>query len=1234
MDTGCLCYSVIDENLARKYDIKLKSIDPMRLQLANGKCSTRITHMANLMLDIDGRQERMWSYVVPDLAYPMILGKPWLEQNDVYYMAKRRCIRFGSRKHGLIVHASDWYEKGAPAKVRQRLAQLELNSASLTSGPVFAKLVKKARKLKNALIGSISMHDITKALEHKKVESYEEVKSMLPKEIQHYTEIFLDDDKRSNTLPPHRKGIDTKIDLEKENDGREKEVPWGPLYGMSRGELLVLRKTLSDLLDKNWIRASSSPGGAPVLFTKKPGGGLRFCVDYRALNTITVRDRYPLPLIKETMRMISGAKWFSKVDVRAAFHRLRVAEGDEYKTAFRTRFGAYEWLVTPFGLAGAPAAFQRWINTVLEGLLGDICSAYIDDVLIFSDGDLRDHWVKVDLVMQRLAEAGLKLDPKKCEFATKKTKYLGFIIETEKGVGPDPEKVRAITEWQRPTDVKGIRSFLGFANFYRDFIDNFAKISAPLHELTKKGTPFLWGTSQNDAFEMLKLKFKSAPTLAMWQENKITVLETDASGWATGGCLSQYNDKGELQPIAYHSKKLTPTECNYMIHDKELLAIIRCVVEWRAELIGLQDPFIILTDHRNLEYFMTTKNLSERQVRWSEILSQYNFRLKFRPGKKATRPDALSRRPQDVPQTLNDPRLKEREFKLIRNEWIEKDNEILLTPLRMSNHNKIPEGKQIFEKKELQPLWDEGVSKDEILKIMYETVYNKKDSFPTNLGLKTSIGECEIDARGALCFRNRLWIPDWEPLRTTLIQQTHDSHATGHPGRNSTFALLSRSFFWPGMSNMVRQFCRNCDVCGRSHVWRSRKQGLLLPLPIPDRFHSELSIDFMTDLPTKDKGDPRFLMVITDRLLKSVTLEAMTSMSAEECADRFIQCHYRFHGFPKALTSDRGSNWVGDFWKRLCKIAGIEQRLSTAYHPETDGATERMNQEILAYLRAYISFAQTEWSRMLPSAQIAINNRDSSITGLSPFFLEHGYHIEPIQMSLSTKNEVRTPPAKRAERFMKRLHEAQEYAAAAMAAAQQAMEEQANKSRNPCPKFCKGDKVWLNLKNIQTPQPKKKLAWVSAKYTVTKVISPHVMELDVPSGIHPRFHVQLLRRAGEDPLPSQTVDDLQPPPILPENVNSSKNIVEPEQYVERILRAERFRRGRKWVRRVLVKWRGFIEPNWEDRDNLENNVALDEFESKYGLGDGIGEDEGARQGSTRSSRAKRRKAGQMSGASP
>ena len=350
-------------------------------------------------------------------------------------------------------------------------------------------------------------------------------------------------------------------------------------------------------------------------------------------------------------------------------------------------------------------------------------------------------------------------------------------------------------------------------------------------------------------------------------------------------------------------------------------------------------------------------------------------------------------------------------------------------------------------------------------------------------------------------------------------------------------------------------------------------------------------------------------MVVTDRLTKAVTLEAMASMKAEDCAKQFIQSHYRFHGFPKAVTSDRGTNWVGDFWRHLCRLAGIEQRLSTAFHPETDGSTERMNQEVLSYLRAFISYAQYDWPELLPSAMLAINNRDT-VLGMSPFFMTHGYHAEPIQQTEPEGTQLPLcNPAQRAEAFVSRIREAQEYAAAAMASVQQRMEDSANRRRTPAERFEVGDKVWLNLKNISTPQLKKKLAWVNAKYTVIEVIHPHTVKLNVPSGIWPTFHVELLHRASENPLPSQVVHDEQPPPVLPETDEH-----EAEYEVDKVLRAERRRHRNGWRRMVLVKWRGYEEPNWEPREHLEDTEALDLFESTYGHGDGVGEDTGARQG--------------------
>lgn len=497
----------------------------------------------------------------------------------------------------------------------------------------------------------------------------------------------------------------------------------------------------------------------------------------------------------------------------------------------------------------------------------------------------------------------------------------------------------------------------------------------------------------------------------------------------------------------------------------------------------------------------------------------------------------------------------------------------------------------------MQELWNKGVESDKSFQELYKATFTGQRSFPHSCAdWKISIAECELDSRGALKFRDRLIIPTLEHLQTALIQKAHDSHITGHPGRDSTFAILRRDFHWPGMSQMVRRFCRNCDVCGRSHLWRERRKGLLRPLPVPDRFYSELSIDFMTELPQKTSEDPRYLMVICDRLLKSVTLEAMTTMDADRCAETFVQCHFRFHGFPRFITSDRGSNWTSDFWTRLCELVKIDRRLSTAFHPETDGTTERANQEVQAYLRAFVTYSQYDWPKLLPMAMLALNNRQNS-TGTSPFFLTHGFHLDPIQQ-VEHKDGSRS--SRRAEVFIERLREGQDFAQAAMATAQQRMEDSANNHRQPAIMFKVGDRVWLNLKNIQTPQQSKKLSWLNAKYKIIKVVSPHVVELDVPTGIHPRFHVDLLKIAGTDPLPSQQLDDHQPPPM--------SDFGAPEHFVQRICRSRSKKVGRGYQRQVLVKWEGYRDLTWEPREEFQSTVALDIFEQKFGTCDDVGEE--------------------------
>ncbi len=321
---------------------------------------------------------------------------------------------------------------------------------------------------------SATMADIEKSLRPKKKI---DPKEKLPPQYREWLRVF--DRQLADKLPMHRPGVDHKIVLKKDKEGNEAAPPWGPLYGMNREELLLLRKTLTELLGKNFIRASRSSAAAPVLFAHKPGGGARFCIDYRGINELSEKDRYPLPLIRETLRNMSVARWFTKLDVIAAFHKIRMAKGEEWKTAFRTRYGLFEWLVMPFGLSGAPASFQRYINYLLREFLDDFVSAYIDDIIIYTAGSLEEHRAKVRQVLQILGDAGLQCDIEKSEFEVTTIKYLGFIIKAGEGITVDPEKVEAIRLWTPPKNLKGVRGFLGFANFYRVFIPEFADIAAP-----------------------------------------------------------------------------------------------------------------------------------------------------------------------------------------------------------------------------------------------------------------------------------------------------------------------------------------------------------------------------------------------------------------------------------------------------------------------------------------------------------------------------------------------------------------------------------------------------------------------------------------------------------------------------------------------------------------------------------------------------------------------------------
>ena len=492
----------------------------------------------------------------------------------------------------------------------------------------------------------------------------------------------------------------------------------------------------------------------------------------------------------------------------------------------------------------------------------------------------------------------------------------------------------------------------------------------------------------------------------------------------------------------------------------------------------------------------------------------------------------------------------------------------------------------------MEKLWQEATVKDWVYQGAKKAVEDQERRFPANLGLKCSIEDCSADG-GVLFYRGRKWVPDNDELRTAIISGAHDSLVTGHPGRELTYKILARDYFWPGMTNSIRRYVRNCDACGRSKSWREGTQGLLKPLPIPTRIWKEISMDFVEGLPESEGMTS--LMVITDRLSKGAIFVPLPDTKTETVVRKFIERVVAYHWLPDAITSDRGSQFVSALWTRLCELLKIKRRLSTAYHPQTDGATERMNSVWETYIRTFTNWAQNDWAQLCPMAQIAINGRNATSTGMSPFFLQHGHEVEPLQLELDNERQQRKPAEQlsdeqKAAEIAVKLQQAVELAQAGIAVAQQEQERQANKTRREAQSYRVGDKVWLKLdQQYSTGRSSKKLDWKNAKYTVVKVIDSHSVQLDTPPGPHPVFHVDRLKLASNDPLPNQVQDDYQPQPLQVDG--------EDEWEVEEIVAEEVRRRGRGHKLYYEVKWKGFHQTTLEPAELLEDVEAVDRWEA-------------------------------------
>ena len=1134
----------------------------MQLRLIDGTSNSTITQAIDLPIRFtSGESMTVCFYVTPlDPSCPLVLGYNWLTRYNPLIDWVLGSIEFRTTDLDPSPTLT------SPVVTPTSLATQD--TPSLTSDSViprisFLSAAEFVRAQVSPGVQSFTLTISDPAVYGKATSVADDVPDLshVPREYHDFADVF--NKRKADTLPSHRP-YDLKIDLE---DGAS--PPIGPMYSLSQSELATLREFIDEHLRIGFIRPSKSPHGAPVFFIKKKDGSLRLCVDFRGLNKISKKDRYPLPMINDLLATAGKARIYTTIDLRHAYHLVRITEGDEWKTAFRTRYGSFEWLVMPFGLTNAPAAFQRFMNDIFSDLLDVNVIVYLDDILIFSD-DPVDHIKHVREVFRRLRLNELYARPDKCFFSKDTVEYLGFIL-TKDGLTMDPRKVQVIMDWPEPRKVKDVQSFLGFANFYRRFISGYSEIVVPLTRLTRKDVKWNFTDDARNSFNTLKHAFTSAPVLTHWIPGKPIVVETDASDYALAAILSIQDDTGEIHPVAFHSRCFTAAELNYDTHDKELLAIFAAFKAWRHYLEGSPTPVDVVTDHKNLEYFCTTKVLTRRQVRWSEYLSQFNLIIRFRPGRLGTKPDSLTRRWDVYPKGGNS------DYAKVNPENCRPvfTQDQLSASLRATQlYEPVLRASIIMDQDQLHADIRQALPNDPLFIAHQE---NPKPHW-------------SVDPDGYLRHDNLIYIPDTDDLRLRVLRCKHDHILSGHPGQNKTVELIRRDYTWPGLREFVKKYCKSCTVCMRTKPQRHKPYGLLKQLPIPIRPWNSISMDFIETLPTSDGCDS--ILVVVDRSSKQgIFIPTTIHCTSEDLALLFIIHVFSKHGIPEHVTSDRGPEFVSRFFRSLGKALDMKLHYTSGYHPEGDGQTERTNQTLEQYLRIFCNYQQDNWKTLLPLAEFAYNNAPSATTGISPFFANKGYHPN------FTLHPDRDLASSRARNLVVNLDELHQELKATIADAQRRYQGPADARRMPAPSFSVGQQAFVKAKFFRTTRPSKKLSEkFLGPFEILAQAGSHSYTLRLPDtirGVHPVFHVSMLEPATPNEIPNRTASP--PPPVEVQG--------ELEYEIAEVLDSK-FDRRRTCKLLYYVRWLGYEgtdeEYSWLPATELEHSKDLtSDFHSAY-----------------------------------
>lgn len=827
------------------------------------------------------------------------------------------------------------------------------------------------------------------------------------------------------------------------------------------------------------IEPSHSPWASPIVLVPKKDGSTRFCVDYRRLNDITVKDSFPLPIIDDILSRVSNARWFSTLDFQSGYWQVRMDEADREKTAFVTPDGLWQFLVMPFGLTNAPATFQRLMSRVLNRPMRDgYADVFLDDVLIHAH-NFEEHLNRLSSVFTLFRKSNLKLNPKKCVLFTKQVSYLGYVL-SDRGIQTDPAKIKVVQEWQIPSDKRQVKSFLGLCSFYRNFIRNFAHIAKPLYVLSE-AKDFVWTETCAASFQELKTALTSSPILGHVSREGAFILDTDASDRAIGAVLSQVQSDKEVV-LGYYSKCLSRAERNYCVTRRELLSVVKAIRHFAPMGLGM-GSLIVRTDHGSLKWLLSFKQPDGQLARWMEDIAPYKPEIQYRPGSQHGNADALSRRPcaesgcnYCEKRESNDalgkalavaaiPSAPWDDASLKAKQSDDANLNLVLGWLRTGERPSQEVAKNFNSS--LQGYWAIFPSLELVSGVLY-----RRWEHPSG---KTTVLQVVVPTS----------------LQKDAIQACHEGTG-GHFGENKTFSFIRRRFFWMGCRRSVKNFCAACAVCSKRDGTGIRIHAELQPSH-PGAPFNRVGLDILGPFPRSTLNN-RYVLVLMDYFTKWPEAIPVPNQTAETVAEALVANVFSRFGTPGEIHTDQGRNFESRLFKEVLSRLGVKRTRSTPLHPQSCGLVERFNRTLTDGIAKLVSDHQKDWDLQIPLFLLAYRAAEHVSTGYSPAMLNLGRELTlPVDLQLG-----RRPDDQAITEYARCLQERLQYChqAAKEALEKRAVEMKARyDAKSRIPTFKEGDKVWLhNPRRKRGLCPKLQNDW-EGPYTVVKKISDLVVRI-------------------------------------------------------------------------------------------------------------------------------------------